>query len=232
MTERTILKEVATKADQSPVTAADVNADALVRNGLRKLYPGIPMISEESSNPPYADRRDWQSFWLIDPLDGTQEYIAGRDEYTVNIALIRNGVPVVGVVHAPARGLVYLASQDGGTSRWDLSEPRPVRIFSKRPSPGDALAIVESRSHPSPELESYLQRLNVRERIRLGSSLKFGLLAEGRAQFYPRLGPTIERDVAAGGAVFRYSGRDGPRASPLRYNQESLRNDSFVIGLD
>jgi 3'(2'), 5'-bisphosphate nucleotidase len=230
--ERQALGEVRKKSDNSPVTDADIKADSLVRGRLSRAYSGIPIISEEAPVPPYSERKGWREFWLVDALDGTKEFINGLDEYTVNIALIRDGIPVAGIVHGPSKNLVYSGSSDGGSWRWKLEEPAPVRIFSAAPPAGEALDIVESRSHPSAELENYLKQVKVRRRIQSGSSLKFGLLADGTAQLYPRLGPTMEWDVAAGDAVFRYSGRNAPRKSPLRYNQESLKIPSFIVGLD
>lgn len=223
---------VEAKKDGSPVTQADLEADTLVRSELQRLRPGIPIVSEESAVPPFSERREWQMFWLVDALDGTKEFVAGRDEYTVNIALIQAGVPVLGVVHAPERKVLYSASREGGSWKRGVNGLGRIRIFSERPDQRSALTVVESRSHPSPELEDHLRGFKIRERIKMGSSLKFCLLAEGRAQFYPRFGPTMEWDVAAGDCVFRYSGKHEPRYSPLHYNQESMRNGPFVLGLD
>lgn len=224
---------VQTKSDGSPVTGADLKADAYVRAGLQRIAGNIPIISEESPVPAFSVRSSWKEFWLVDALDGTKEYIAGRDEYTVNVALIRDGVPRLGVVYAPALRLLYYAQESAGS--WKISGDAvnaPVRIFSSPPSAGKALGIVESRSHPSSELDAFLRPLNVGERIKIGSSLKFCLVAEGSADVYPRFGPTMEWDVAAGDCIFRYSGRAASRKSPLQYNKSQLRNDSFVIGLD
>ena len=166
----------------------------------------------------------------MDPLDGTKEFIKRRAEFTVNVALIENGEPVLGVVGAPALDLVYWAVKGGGAWREDKGAAAE-RINSDAPAPGVPLTVVESLSHPSQELEEYLKTIPVGRRVKAGSSLKFCLVAEGKADVYPRLGPTMEWDVAAGDCVYRQSGRDGERPSPLTYNKPDLRNPSFVIGL-
>ena len=166
----------------------------------------------------------------MDPLDGTKEFIKRRAEFTVNVALIEEGEPVLGVVLAPALELLYWAVKGGGAWREERSGP-PQRIYSTAPAPGTPLTVVESLSHPSAELEEYLKTIPVGRRVKAGSSLKFCWVAEGKADLYPRLGPTMEWDVAAGDCVFRQSGRDGERPSPLTYNKPDLRNPSFVIGL-
>ena len=166
----------------------------------------------------------------MDPLDGTKEFIKKRAEFTVNVALIDDGEPVFGVVQAPALDLLYWAVKGEGAWREQKGQPAE-RIYSAPAEPGAALTVVESLSHPSPELEEYLKTIRVGQRVKAGSSLKFCWVAEGRADIYPRLGPTMEWDVAAGDCVYRQSGRDGERPSPLTYNKPDLRNASFVIGL-
>jgi 3'(2'),5'-bisphosphate nucleotidase len=222
---------VSLKADSSPVTAADRAAHAVIAGELARWDPAIPIVSEEGSIPAAAVRASWTRFWLVDPLDGTKEFIGGNGEFTVNIALIEDGVPTLGVVAAPARGLVYYAGSGLGAWKRSAAGP-PSRVTSRPPLPGHALRVVESRSHPSPELESYLATIPVAERIAIGSSLKLCLVAEGAADVYPRFGPTMEWDVAAGDCVFRNSGVGGPRRSPLVYNQPELKNQGFVLGLD
>ena len=185
---------------------------------------------EEAAAADFDARRGWSRFWLVDPLDGTKEFIKRRAEFTVNVALIDNGEPVLGVVRAPALDLLYWAVK--GEGAWREAKGGPAeRIYSTAPAPGTPLTIVESLSHPSPELEEYLKTIPVGRRVKAGSSLKFCWVAEGRADVYPRLGPTMEWDVAAGDCVFRQSGREGERPSPLTYNKPDLRNPSFVIGL-
>jgi 3'(2'), 5'-bisphosphate nucleotidase len=218
------------KDDKSPVTLADEVAHDILLDGLRKLDPATPVVSEEAEAATFETRRGWRRFWLVDPLDGTKEFIKRRAEFTVNVALIENGEPVLGVVEAPALDLVYWAVKGGGAWREDKGAPAE-RIYSAVPAPGAPLTVVESLSHPSPELEDYLKTIPVARRVKAGSSLKFCWVAEGRADVYPRLGPTMEWDVAAGDCVYRQSGRDGERPSPLTYNKPDLRNPSFVIGL-
>jgi 3'(2'), 5'-bisphosphate nucleotidase len=222
--------EVREKDDKSPVTLADEVAHDILLDGLRKLDPATPVVSEEAEAAAFETRRGWRRFWLVDPLDGTKEFIKRRAEFTVNVALIEDGEPVLGVVEAPALDLVYWAVKGGGAWREDKGAPAE-RIYSAVPAPGAPLTVVESLSHPSPELEDYLKTIPVARRVKAGSSLKFCWVAEGRADVYPRLGPTMEWDVAAGDCVYRQSGRDGERPSPLTYNKPDLRNPSFVIGL-
>ncbi len=218
------------KQDGSPVTAADMASEDVIRPRLAALDPAIPYLSEEAPLPAHAERRGWQRFWLVDPLDGTKEFLRRTDEFTVNIALIEAGEPVLGAVAAPALGVVYYAARRQGA--WKLRRGRqPERIRSRLADPRQPLRVVESRSHPSPELENFLAAYTIRERLKVGSSLKFCLLAEGRADVYPRLGPTMEWDVGAGDCVYRHSAEGEPHPSPLTYNKPSLRNGRFVLGL-
>jgi len=222
--------EVREKSDQSPVTLADEAAHGILVQGLRRLDPVTPVVSEEGEIATFETRRGWRRFWLVDPLDGTKEFINRRAEFTVNVALIEDGEPVFGVVLAPALDLLYWAAKGGGAWR-EKKGLAPQRIYSTAPPPGTPLTVVESLSHPSPELEEYLKTIPVGQRVKAGSSLKFCWVAEGRADIYPRLGPTMEWDVAAGDCVYRQSGRNGERSSPLTYNKPDLRNTNFVIGL-
>ena len=222
--------EVREKSDQSPVTLADEAAHGILVQGLRRLDPATPVVSEEGEIATFETRRGWRRFWLVDPLDGTKEFIKRRAEFTVNVALIEDGEPVFGVVLAPALDLLYWAAKGGGAWR-EKKGLAPQRIYSTAPPPGTPLTVVESLSHPSPELEEYLKTIPVGQRVKAGSSLKFCWVAEGRADIYPRLGPTMEWDVAAGDCVYRQSGRNGERSSPLTYNKPDLRNTNFVIGL-
>ena len=167
----------------------------------------------------------------MDPLDGTKEFIKRRAEFTVNVALIEDGEPVFGVVLAPALDLLYWAVKGGGAWREAKGGAGRADLLEPRRRPGTPLTVVESLSHPSAELEEYLQTIPVARRVKAGSSLKFCWVAEGRADIYPRLGPTMEWDVAAGDCIYRQSGRNGERPSPLTYNKPDLRNPSFVIGL-
>jgi len=218
------------KEDRSPVTLADEVAHGILLDGLGRLDPDTPVVSEEAEAAPFETRRAWRRFWLVDPLDGTKEFIKRRAEFTVNVALIENGEPVFGVVLAPALELLYWAVKGGGAWR-EESGGAPARIYSAAPGPGTPLTVEESLSHPSPELEEYLRTIPVARRVKAGSSLKFCWVADGRADVYPRLGPTMEWDVAAGDCIYRQSGREGERPSPLTYNKPDLRNASFIIGL-
>ena len=222
--------DVRHKEDRSPVTLADEVAHGTLVDGLRRIDPSTPVVSEEAEAASFNTRKGWRRFWLVDPLDGTKEFIKRRAEFTVNVALIEDGEPVLGVVLAPALDLLYWAVKGAGA--WRESNGAPAkRIYSSPQAPGQPLTVVESLSHPSPELEDYLQTIPVARRVKAGSSLKFCWVAEGKADIYPRLGPTMEWDVAAGDCVYRQSGRNGERPSPLTYNKPDLRNTSFVIGL-
>lgn len=217
------------KEDKSPVTVADKEANTYIVERLKEMDHTIPVISEEAKLPDYENRQLWERFWLVDPLDGTKEFIKGLDEFTVNIALIENGVPVLGVVVAPALDVTYYSGKDTGS--WKMRDSQiPERIYSEKASESQPLRVVVSRSHASEALEKYLEKFHVKERLPSGSSLKFCLVAEGKADIYPRTGPTMEWDVAAGDCVYRYSARTGTHNSSLTYNKPDLRNDGFVIG--
>jgi 3'(2'),5'-bisphosphate nucleotidase len=221
----------ALKDDGSPVTAADAAAHQHITAELAAWDPDVPIVSEEGRIADHAVRATWRRFWLVDPLDGTKEFVAGIGEFTVNIALVERGEPVLGVVYAPALDVAYAGGRALGAFKREGDSPLR-RIRSRPAQPGEPLVAVESRSHPTPALEDFLSRLNVTRRVRLGSSLKFCLLAEGAADIYARLGPTMEWDVAAGDCIFRNSAETGQRISPLRYNQRDLRTPAFVLGLD
>jgi 3'(2'), 5'-bisphosphate nucleotidase len=217
------------KADGSPVTAADVEAHAVIVTALSRWDPSIPVISEEGAVPPYEQRRQWRRFWLVDPLDGTKEFLAGNGEFTINIALIEDAEPVFGVVVAPALKTTYLAGRDIGA--WRSEDGRPTARLAGVPNPNGPVRIVESRSHPSPRLEEFIATLGPVQRIRLGSSLKFCRVAEGAADLYPRFGRTMEWDVAAGDCIYRNAGANGYKPhSPFVYNTPSLSSNEFVIG--
>jgi 3'(2'), 5'-bisphosphate nucleotidase len=219
------------KADRSPVTAADTAAHALIAAELTPLLGGLPVVSEEGWIPGAAEQTGLRTFWLVDPLDGTKEFIARNGEFTVNIALIDQDRPIAGVVFAPAIDSLYFAAD--GRGAWRIGpDQEPRRLSSTPPEPGQPLVVVESRSHPSAELEAWIAGRQVARRINAGSSLKFCRVAEGAADVYPRFGTTMEWDVAAGDCVFRWSGAAGPRFSPLRYNKPGFRNGPFVIGLE
>lgn len=225
--------EVVKKDDDSPLTKADLAAHKIIVNALMEIDPDIPVISEESGVPDYAERREWKKFWIVDPLDGTKEFIKKNDEFTVNIALIDDGKPVMGVVYIPAADVTYFASREKGAFK-QIGNETPERIFSQSGKKDKPLKVVQSRSHGSDSLIKNLTQkgIHVHETIPAGSSLKFCLVAEGKADIYPRTGPTMEWDVAAGDCVYRYSAKDGEHPSPLTYNKTDLKNGSFLIGLD
>jgi 3'(2'), 5'-bisphosphate nucleotidase len=225
--------DVVSKADDSPLTQADLASHRVITDALARLTPDIPLLSEESADIPFTERGRWGEYWLIDPLDGTKEFIKRNGEFTVNIALIRDHRPVLGVVHVPVSGVTYSGIVGAGARRSERgSDPRPISIRLPSAQPP---VIVGSRSHANPELEGYLAGLGDYELVSMGSSLKFCLLAEGRADFYPRLGPTSEWDTAAAHAVVLAAGGqivtlDG---EPLRYNlKDSLLNPPFLVIAD
>ncbi len=221
---------VSFKIDRSPLTEADRSAHRVVEEALREWDATVPVISEEGDTPPYDERSRWERFWLVDPLDGTKEFLHQNDEFTVNVALVVGEAPVLGVVYAPALDLLYSAGS--GLGAWKEQRGAGAVRVSSGPRPdGIPLVVAESRSHPSVELEAYLKTIRVERRIQVGSSLKFCWVAEGKADIYPRFGTTMEWDTAAGDCVYRHSGREGERFSTLRYNTPSLRNDHFVVGI-
>ncbi len=224
--------EVVEKEDNSPLTKADLAAHHIIVDALEEIDPDTPVISEESGVPEYETRKDWKTFWIIDPLDGTKEFIKKNGEFTVNIALIDHGIPVLGVVYAPAKQLLYYGTKEAGSYKAENGSA-PKRIYSERADLNRPLTVIRSRSHGSDKLEQVLAERGIKigESIAAGSSLKFCLLAEGKADVYPRLGPTMEWDVAAGDCVYRYSSKNGQHESPLTYNKPDLRNEGFIIGL-
>ncbi|MBN1320000.1 MAG: 3'(2'),5'-bisphosphate nucleotidase CysQ [Thermoleophilia bacterium] len=217
------------KADGSPLTVADRRAHDIIVQALAERWPDIPVLSEEGKEIPHTVRASWRRLWLVDPLDGTKEFVRGLDEFTVNIALIEDGRPVLGVVCVPAKDLVYAGSRaSGATVRAGDGPPRAIHV---RPAePGEGLVVMTSRSHPSEKLGAYLRALNVVELVPAGSSLKLCAVAEGRAHLYPRLGPTMEWDIAAGQAVVEAAGGEvvDLDGRSLTYNKQSLVNPDFV----
>ncbi len=215
------------KGDSTPLTEADLASHRVLVKGLSGLTPGLPILSEESGVPDWEQRRQWRRYWLLDPIDGTKEFIAENGEFTVNIALIEHGRPVLGVVVAPALARSY--SGGPGLGAWLVEGGRRTAITAK---PQRAVPrVVCSRSHPSPELASWLKALGEVERVSVGSSLKLCLLAQGEADLYPRLGPTSEWDIAAAHAVLLGAGGDLSlmEGGELLYNAKpSLLNPHFL----
>ncbi|HUX91633.1 MAG TPA: 3'(2'),5'-bisphosphate nucleotidase CysQ [Gallionellaceae bacterium] len=218
------------KADNSPLTLADLAAHNCIVGGLGKLEPGYPILSEEDANIPYAERSKWTRFWLVDPLDGTREFIKRNGEFTVNIALVENGVPVLGVVYAPVLDVCYYASRGNGAFVQRAAQAaQPIKAVAH--ASGAAIKVVASRSHSDARTETLLKKLGEHECISMGSSLKLCLVAEGVAHFYPRLGPTMEWDTAAAHAVVDEAGGmvcDIAKQA-LRYNKEDLHNPEFLV---
>ncbi len=193
--------EIEHKSDHSPVTKADLAAHHIIAAGLSRIAPDIPQLSEEAP-PAWNERKSWQHYWLIDPLDGTKEFIQRNGDFTVNIALIEKGVPVMGVVYAPAKDLLYYADEHHA---WKEEGGRKQEIHASEATPP---VIAISRSHQDDELKDYLMEIGPHETIVVGSSLKFCLVADGSAQIYPRFGPTNIWDTAAGDAIARAAGAD------------------------
>lgn len=225
---------VTQKADQSPVTAADHASEKIILEHLARIAPTVPVVAEEAvaagSIPKVADE-----FFLVDPLDGTKEFIHRRGDFTVNIALIRRGTPALGVVYAPVSGALY-AGNVGSMHAFRCSQPadsatpgprEPLRV---RPVSAAGITAVVSRSHSTPETDAYLRHYTVSDRVSVGSSLKFCLVAAGEADLYPRLGPTMEWDTAAGHAVLAAAGGKvlAPGGKPLAYGKPDFRNSYFI----
>ena len=221
--------EVSHKADDSPLTEADLAAHHCIAEGLQALQPRLPLLSEEDADIPAAVRRQWTHYWLVDPLDGTREFIKRNGEFTVNIALIAHGRPVLGVVHVPALAQTYAAAQGLGAWRQQGEDRQPLhtRRWPSRP------VLFVSRSHHGRRADAALSRFPPHEQESKGSSLKFCLIAEGSADGYPRLGPTSEWDTAAAQCVVEQAGGAVlalPTLTPLQYNQgDGLINPDFVV---
>jgi 3'(2'), 5'-bisphosphate nucleotidase len=220
------------KADDSPLTRADLASHELINTELTRLWPEIPVLSEESADIPWKTRQAWQQYWLVDPLDGTKEFISRNGEFTVNIALIRDHKPVMGVVHVPVTDTSFYGACGTGAFR-RAGNGESSTISTRQPAAKPAI-IVGSRSHANPELAAQLEALGSHELISMGSSLKFCRVAEGLADFYPRLGPTCEWDTGAAQAVVEAAGGQVVKidGSPLEYNRKEvfLNPYFFVLG--
>lgn len=224
---------VEAKADASPITEADRRANEVIRAALIELPEERPILSEEARAVPWEVRRHWKEYWLVDPLDGTKEFIQRNGQFTVNIALVRSGRPVLGVVHVPVSGITYGGLVGRGAWRRARGEAKqPIEV---RPLAGGPVRVVGSRSHRGPDLDGYLERLGPHEMVPMGSSLKFCIVAEGNADVYPRLGPTSEWDTGAAEAVLTAAGGrvvagDG---QPMAYNKgPELLNPWFIASGD
>ena len=216
--------QVETKADHSPLTLADKASHEMIQKELNGLYPEIPLLSEEGETIPYSERKSWPVFWLVDPLDGTKEFIRRNGEFTVNIALIEQHRPVLGVMYAPALGVLYFAQKEKGAfKQFSWNSPVNIRVD---PKPQNGLVAVKSRSHASDEEEAFFNRYEISDSVSVGSALKFCMVAEGRAHVYYRHGPTWEWDTAAGHVIAECAGAS---VYHLEYNKENLLNSSFLV---
>jgi 3'(2'), 5'-bisphosphate nucleotidase len=226
--------EVDYKADNSPITKADIKSNEIITESLKDLHPEIPILSEENKQISYKIRKNWEYFWLIDPLDGTKEFVKTNGEFTVNIALIYKNMPVLGIVYAPALNLIYYAQKDRGAFKQEKNK-KPQRLPIYNHIRNDILKVVVSKSHYNQETKKFVDNLKNQyekiEFINIGSSLKFCLIAEGKADIYPRLAPTMEWDTAAGQAVVEEAGGEVVKfkiKTSLKYHKEDLLNPWFI----
>ncbi len=222
--------QVSEKEDLSPLTQADLASHRIITGALARLTPEIPVLSEESAFVPWEKRREWSRYWLVDPLDGTREFVKRNGEFTVNIALVEEHRPVLGVVHAPVLDTTWYGEPGKGAFRQQGDQqPEPIRVTVPH---ADPIRVAGSRSHAGDSLKRFLERLGDYEIVSMGSSLKLCLVAEGRADIYPRLGPTSEWDTAAAQAVVEAAGGQvtDTELRPLEYNRkESLLNPHFLV---
>jgi len=217
------------KEDNSPLTLADRKSNEIIESGLKRLSVDFPILSEESKEIPYNDRKHWEYFWLVDPLDGTKEFVNKNDEFTVNIALIHKDTPILGVVYAPALDVCYWAKQ--GKGAFKDGQKLPIAASSQYSS----YKIVASRSHMSDETQTFIDMIDTdknKELISIGSSLKICIIAEGGADIYPRLSPTMEWDTGAAHAIVRESNCQlcvFNKETPLLYNTLTMVNPFFIV---
>lgn len=219
--------DVSSKSDSSPLTKADIVANTHICSELLKLHPKIPIMSEEIKNEPYSIRETWNLYWCVDPLDGTKEFLRRNGEFTVNIALIHNSRPVLGVVFAPARNQMFYAVKNCGA--FDNEGRMAAANFTEKDS---KLTLVCSRSHRDDRTEKFLAKFHDPITKAVGSSLKFMLVASGEAHIYPRLAPTMEWDTAASQIIVEEAGGEvlrEPDAEPMVYNKEDLLNPFFIV---
>lgn len=227
--------QVERKSDASPITEADLRAHRVITDRLRERYPDIPILSEENTEQvPYEVRRKWTRFWLVDPLDGTKGFVKRDGGFTVNIALVKNERPILGVIYAPVLDRLYHGVD--GEGAWKTEGGARISLPVPRVVKGDGVVIAGSLFHPTPEMEVFLEEQRSRhgrvEFMAMGSSLKFCLVAEGVADLYPRFGPTMEWDTGAGHAIANAAGRKVIRLrseEELRYNKPDLHNPGFIV---
>ena len=221
--------EVSFKEDNSPLTVADENANAIIESLLE--VTNIPILSEEGRDVPYQERKKWDRLWIVDPLDGTKEFVKRNGEFTVNIALIENGKPILGVIYVPVTSVLYYASNEGAFKKVNNIVVQLPNVNQK-----NNFVAVGSRSHQSDETKAYFEELSKKhgnvEIVSMGSSLKICLVAEGSADVYPRFAPTMEWDTAAGHAIANFAGKkliDYTTKKEMRYNREQLLNNWFIV---
>lgn len=222
--------EVIDKADGSPVTLADQEAEKLIASKLMEMHPDIPMVGEETSAAGSVPDIASGTFWLVDPLDGTREFITGGGDFTVNIALLKDFIPVMGIIYAPVSGELYFGAEG---SAFMQMQGKPEQKISVRPPPAEGLTVVASRRHGDPErLNDFLRNRKVANLINRSSSLKFCVIAAGLADFYPRLGPTSEWDTAAGDAILKAAGGKVTKldGTPMQYgkHEKKFLNPEFM----
>lgn len=219
---------VESKKDDSPLTRADKNAhDAIVK---KLSETDFPILSEEGKKIPYDERKNWEYFWMVDPLDGTKEFVKQNGEFTVNIALIHNHEPILGVVYSPVLDKLYFGGKDVGSYMDENMDPQHKLEFVENET--DTVRIVASRSHLNKETEDYIGQFEKAKTVSMGSSLKFMLIADSQADIYPRFAPTMEWDTAAAHAVLKGMGIEVlsmENDQPLRYNKENLLNPHFLV---
>ena len=221
--------EIESKSDNSPLTIADKKSNEIICQELKRINQDIPILSEEEKEVDYSTRKDWNTFWLVDPLDGTKEFIKRNGEFTTNIALIENGSPAMGVVYAPCLDTIWAGNKETGSIKVESgkSEKIEASAYSK-----GTIRVATSRSHGNTKIQAILDEYDSYELKTMGSSIKICLVGDGRVHIYPRLGPTMEWDTAAAHAVVKFAGAnilDYHTRAELLYNKESLLNNEFIV---
>jgi 3'(2'), 5'-bisphosphate nucleotidase len=221
--------DVQCKEDHSPLTLADQRSHRIIADSLRSRYPKIPVLSEEGKEVPFEIRKDWDRFWLVDPLDGTKEFVKRNGEFTINVAMVEGNTPIVGIIYIPVQDRLFMADVREGC--WEVANGSRKLLRVAEGIPKDPVRIVRSRSHPAQGLEELLSLMPDHEIINRGSALKFCAVASGEADFYPRFGPTWEWDTAAGQAIVTAAGGVMLELSgkPFVYNKENLLNGPFLV---
>jgi 3'(2'), 5'-bisphosphate nucleotidase len=232
--------QVETKSDKSPLTIADKKSNDVIVNGLSLIFPEIPILSEESKKTPFQIRKGWEYLWIVDPLDGTKEFIKKNGEFSINLALIRNSIPIFGILYLPVKNILYYAAKGYGAYKEDNSGRFTRLLKNKKFEKYEQIAdspkrIIISRSHYTEETQQFVKGIEKQfskvQLISVGSAMKIAYLAEGKADIYPRLAPTMEWDIASGQIILEESGGkilDFCKKTPLIYNKEDLKNPWFV----